>query len=141
MYTWHTHIQFTLFYTTPAPFAELQLIIASTGTTISYSHRYSTTETDNGFHPRWCINGTNAESSQWGEHINTENRIQETILLFANPSQSNIVNGRTLYLTDQSEPCNIHKAVPIHSETGNITARWILLHIIEGIIQIEDNNH
>ena len=67
--------------------------------------------------------------------------MQETILRFADPSQDDIVNGLTLYLVNLSEPCsNIHKAALIHSETGNITARWILLHIIEGIIKIGYKN-
>ena len=83
----------------------------------------------------WCIDGFRAIH----EVDNTKTFGNFTVsgdnnhLVYSIPRASDTANGLLLYLsTDEDYSCEIASAVQFYSQTSNISAKVILLQIVEG---------
>ena len=83
--------------------------------------------------PSWCINGfhvtDNAIFTMMQFHVDDNN------ILVYNPSPDDRANGLTLYAVDNDRDCtNNTNLITVQSNVGNISARLVLIHIVEGIM-------
>ncbi len=84
--------------------------------------------------PSWCIDGLHVTDdaifTMMKFHVDDNN-----ILVYDNPSPDDRANGLTLYAVDNDRDCtNNTNLITVQSNVGKISARLVLIHIVEGII-------
>ncbi|XP_064398978.1 sushi, von Willebrand factor type A, EGF and pentraxin domain-containing protein 1-like isoform X2 [Halichondria panicea] len=109
----------------PGPLPQMQKIVAG-DRKIEYFLNSSLVVNN----PSWCINGfhvtDNAIFTMMQFHVDDNN------ILVYNPSPDDRANGLTLYAVDNDRDCtNNTNLITVQSNVGNISARLVLIHIVE----------
>ncbi len=78
----------------------------------------------------WCINGSHALNPG----LFTKFVENNDVLHYNNPSHGDQANGLTLYVIEGDSDCATNtNLITVQSNVGTISARLVLIHIVEGI--------
>ena len=81
----------------------------------------------------WCINGSHALNPALFTKFD-KNKSNDNVLLYNNPSHGDQANGLTLYAIEGDSDCATNtNLITVLSNVGTISARLVLIHIVEGI--------
>ncbi len=83
----------------------------------------------------WCINGKQATNPTLFREKIMKN-FSTNVLVYTNPSREDRANGLTLYAIEgeSDSDCAINtNLITVQSNVGNISARLVLIHIVEGM--------
>ncbi len=89
----------------------------------------------------WCINGTQATNPTLFRKKIKRNA-STNVLVYTNPSRGDKANGLTLYAIEgeSDTDCAMNtNLITVQSNIGNISARLVLIHIVEGMYNSNDS--
>ncbi len=112
----------------PGPLPQMQKIVAG-----DREIKYLLDSSLDVNNPSWCIDGVHV--TEYSIFTMMKFKVNNNILAYTNPSLDDRANGRTLYAVDNDYDCtNNTNLITVHSNVGNISARLVLIYIVEGII-------